>query len=122
MRALDALGFDSIREFIEQRAEPEQWYRTDATPLALGTSTIISKLSRVTKSDEAEGPDGLPCVHRVINALKAFIMGTYFGVSAKYLPGYLNEFCFRFIRRESNGTTPQMPASRLPFRATDDVR
>jgi len=106
MKALDALGFDSIREFIEQRAEPEQWYRTDAHH----SHWVLRQLSpkfKITKSDEAEGPDGLPCVHRVINALKAFIMGTYFGVSAKYLPGYLNEFCFRFIRRDSNGTTPQ---------------
>ena len=105
MKPLDALGFNSIREFIESRAEPEQWYRTDAHH----SHWVLRQLSpkfKITKSDEAEGPDALPCVHRVINVLKAFLMGTYFGVSAKYLPGYLNEFCFRFIRRDSIQTIP----------------
>jgi ISXO2-like transposase domain/Transposase zinc-ribbon domain len=99
MKGLDALGFHSIREFIEKRAEPGQWYRTDAHH----SHWVLRHLSpnfQITKSDEAEGPERLPCVHRVINLLKHLLMGTYFGVSAKYLPGYLNEFCFRFIRRE----------------------
>ena len=100
MKALDALGFDGIREFIDSRAEPDQWYRTDAHH----SHWVLRQLShnfQITKSDRAEGPAALPVVHRVINLLKHFLMGTYFGVSVKYLPGYLNEFCFRFIRRES---------------------
>ena len=100
MRALDALGFDRIREFIESRAEPDQWYRTDAHH----SHWVLRQLSQhfqITKSDEADGPAALPVAHRVINLLKHFLMGTYFGVSAKYLPGYVNEFCFRFIRRVS---------------------
>lgn len=100
MRALDALSFDSIKEFIEKRAEPGQWYRTDAHH----SHWVLRHLSpnfQITKSDEAEGPEALPVVHRVINVLKAFLMGTYFGVSVKHLPRYLNEFCFRFIRRDN---------------------
>jgi hypothetical protein len=106
MKALDKLGFNSIREFIEQRAEPGQWYRTDAHH----SHWVLRQLSpnfQITKSDEAEGPEGLPCVHRVINLLKNFLMGTYFGVSAKYLPGYLNEFSFRFIRRDKQQLAPR---------------
>jgi hypothetical protein len=106
MKALDKLGFDSIREFIELRAEPGQWYRTDAHH----SHWVLRQLSpnfQITKSDEAEGPEALPCLHRVINLLKHFLMGTYFGVSAKYLPGYLNEFCFRFIRRDNQARTPR---------------
>jgi transposase-like protein len=100
MHALDALGFESIREFIEKRAEPDQWYRTDAHH----SHWVLRQLSpnfQITKSDEAEGPERLPVVHRVINLLKHFLMGTYFGVSVKHLPGYLKEFSFRFLRRES---------------------
>ncbi|HEY9757677.1 MAG TPA: transposase [Oculatellaceae cyanobacterium] len=55
----------------------------------------------MTKSSEAVGCAALPVVHRVINLIKHFLMGTYFGVSVKYLPLYLNEFCFRFIRRDN---------------------
>jgi hypothetical protein len=106
MKALDKLGFDSIREFIEKRAEPGQWYRTDAHH----SHWVLRHLSpnfQITKSDEAEGPEALPCVHRVINLLKHFLMGTYFGVSAKYLPGYLSEFEFRFIRRNKQDLIPR---------------
>lgn len=106
MKALDRLGFDSIREFVESRAEPNQWFRTDAHH----SHWVLRQLSpkfQITKSDEAEGPEALPCVHRVINLLKHFLMGTYFGVSSKYLPGYLHEFCFRFIRREKSATLPK---------------
>ncbi len=32
--------------------------------------------------------------------IKEFLMGTYFGVSVKYLQSYLDEFAFRFNRRD----------------------
>jgi hypothetical protein len=35
----------------------------------------------------------------VIGNLKAFLLGTYHGVSPKYLQEYLNEFSYRFNRR-----------------------
>lgn len=34
-----------------------------------------------------------------IGNLKAFLLGTYHGVSSKYLQECLNEFCYRFNRR-----------------------
>ncbi len=33
-------------------------------------------------------------------ATKSSGEGTYYGVSVRYLQSYLQEFCFRFIRRE----------------------
>ena len=101
MRALDRLDYYNVGDFIEERVEPGQWFRADAHH----AHYVLHSLSRnykLTKSSEAEGSDALPVVHRVINLLKHFLMGTYFGVSAKHLPGYLNEFCFRFIRRENS--------------------
>lgn len=100
MRALERLDYYSVGEFIEERVDPGQWFRADAHH----SHYVIHSLSRnykLTPSSRAKGPDALPVVHRVINLLKHFLMGTYFGVSAKHLPGYLNEFCFRFIRREN---------------------
>jgi transposase-like protein len=41
----------------------------------------------------------LPWVHILIGNAKAFIRGTYHGVSHKHLHRYLNEFCYRFNRR-----------------------
>jgi DNA-directed RNA polymerase subunit RPC12/RpoP/transposase-like protein len=41
----------------------------------------------------------LPWVHRVIGNLKTWLRGTHHGVSPAYLPGYLDEFTFRYNRR-----------------------
>jgi transposase-like protein len=38
-------------------------------------------------------------IHTIISNAKAFIQGTYHGVSKKYLQPYLDEFCYRFNRR-----------------------
>jgi len=36
----------------------------------------------------------------------SFLLGTFHGVSAKYLQEYLNEFCYRFNRRLWEGQLP----------------
>ncbi len=38
-------------------------------------------------------------IHIVFGNLKAFLNGTYHGVSSKHLQAYLNEYVFRFNRR-----------------------
>lgn len=47
-----------------------------------------------------ENPDHLKWLHTVISNAKAFIGGTYHGLDSKHLQAYLNEFCYRFNRRE----------------------
>jgi hypothetical protein len=52
---------------------------------------------RVTPSHLVD--EWLPWVHIAISNLKTFLLGTFHGVSIKYLQEYLNEFCYRFNRR-----------------------
>jgi hypothetical protein len=52
---------------------------------------------RVTPSHLVD--EWLPWVHIAISNLKTFLLGTFYGVSIKYLQEYLNEFCYRFNRR-----------------------
>ncbi|HBG16813.1 MAG TPA: IS1595 family transposase [Firmicutes bacterium] len=47
-----------------------------------------------------ENPDHLKWIHTVISNARAFIGGTYHGLDSKHLQAYLNEFCYRFNRRE----------------------
>jgi len=99
MKMMPNKTYYAIRDVIEQRVDEDQWFRTDAH----STHWVLRTLSRnfkIVKSSEAVECEALPVLHRVIALLKHFLMGTYFGVSTKYLPGYLNEFCFRFMRRE----------------------
>jgi transposase-like protein len=43
----------------------------------------------------------LPHIHKVFGNLKTWLNGTHHGVEPKYLPSYLDEFVFRFNRRQS---------------------
>jgi predicted RNA-binding Zn-ribbon protein involved in translation (DUF1610 family) len=99
MRPLPNKHFDTLREIIEEKVDENQWFRTDAHHTHWVLRQVAGSFS-ITKSSEAEGCEALPVVHRVISLLKHFLMGTYYGVSVKYLPGYLTEFCFRFMRRD----------------------
>ncbi len=40
-------------------------------------------------------------IHRVFSNLKTWLLGTHHGVSEQHLQAYLNEYCFRFNRRET---------------------
>ena len=42
-------------------------------------------------------------LHRIVGNAKAFINGTYHGVSTEHLQMYLSEFCYRFNRRNLGG-------------------
>ncbi|WP_161601920.1 transposase, partial [Paraglaciecola psychrophila] len=42
---------------------------------------------------------GLPWVHIAIGNLRTFLLGTFHGVTGKYLQEYFDEFCYRFNRR-----------------------
>lgn len=42
-------------------------------------------------------------LHTIISNAKAFILGTYHGLPQKNLQAYLNEFCYRFSRRNFHG-------------------
>ncbi len=50
-----------------------------------------------------EAHEKLPWVHIAISNAKRFLLGTYHGVSHKYLQAYLDEFCYRFNRRMREG-------------------
>ncbi|MCZ8515407.1 IS1595 family transposase [Paenibacillus filicis] len=52
------------------------------------------------KYDLKENPDHLRWLHTIISNAKAFIGGTYHGLDSKHLQAYLDEFCYRFNRRE----------------------
>lgn len=54
-----------------------------------------------------------PIVRTILANLKAWLDGTFHGVSAKYLPAYLDEFVFRFHHRGDAQSLPSLIAARL---------
>lgn len=89
-----------IREVVEQRVEPGQMFRTDAAQSHWVLKSMGHKLESWKMSGE-EGCEDLPIVHRVISLIKRWLLGRLHGVSDRYLQCFLDEFCFRFNRRDS---------------------
>lgn len=103
LKKLDWVDYGTIQEFVEARVEPnKQQFRTDMRQ----SHDILRSMGHelVRKKSGKNGCEDLPVVHRVIHQLKHLLMGAYHGVSRKHLPSYLNEFAFRFQRRESPNT------------------
>ena len=97
MKAVKNVDFKSVEEFVKHHLLINQNVRTDA----FKGLRIIDKTQnhdpRVTPSHLVD--EWLPWVHIAISNLKTFLLGTFHGVSRKYLQEYLNEFCYRFNRR-----------------------
>lgn len=76
-------------------------FNQGATILSDGYRSYIPALSEYDHKPEKYDPDKglLHWIHIIISNAKAFILGTYHGLPAKNLGLYLDEFCFRFSRR-----------------------
>jgi hypothetical protein len=99
MRVVERSAYDDIKEFAEQRTEPGQHFKTDGH----GTNFALRTVGSFHEAKVCSGEDSikwLPVVHRVIALAKRHLMGTYHGVSPMYLQRHLDDFCFRFNRRE----------------------
>jgi len=77
-----------VNRFVDERIHPGQIHE-----------------SRVTPGKEAG--KWLPREHIAIRNLKAFIKGTFHGVSGGYLQEDLDESCYRFSRRFRENELPQ---------------
>lgn len=57
------------------------------------------KHTPVIQGDGANASNFFPIIHTVFSNMKAWLIGTHHGVSAKHLPRYLREWSYRFNRR-----------------------
>ena len=70
-----------------------------------GYRSYIPALENFTHEHRSYDPDSglLHWFHIVISNAKAFILGTYHGLPKKHLQSYLDEYSFRFSRRNFGG-------------------
>jgi transposase-like protein len=104
MQQVSAVTKKSVAKFVQHHLPPGQLVRSDALASLVEIGKTQHHTARVTPPDQAE--EWLPWVHIAIGNLKAFLLGTYHGVSSKYLQEYLNEFCYRFNRRTWEAELP----------------
>ncbi|MGH8612310.1 MAG: IS1595 family transposase [Gammaproteobacteria bacterium] len=104
MEVLESVSKAQVAAFTTGRLMPEQTVFTDAFSALTSLAETQLHCAEVTPPKQASR--WLPWVHIAIANLKRFLLGTFHGVSAKYLQEYLNEFCYRFNRRLWEGQLP----------------
>lgn len=98
MQQISGINRETVSHFVKRHLAPDQLVRSDALPSLAEISKTQNHVPRVTPPNKAG--EWLPWVHIIaIGNLKAFLLGTYHGVSSRYLQEYLNEFCYRSNRR-----------------------
>jgi transposase-like protein len=103
MRRISDASAENLMPFIDEAIEPGSVVHTDGW---LGYLPLEKKglHHRVTflKGKKESASELLPRVHRVASLLKRWLLGTHQGaVSREHLDYYLDEFTFRFNRRNS---------------------
>lgn len=96
----------SLHAFVTDHVEPGSTVITDAWQGYRGLDTLgYVHDRRSQRAARAAGEDPgalLPAVHRVASLIKRWLLGTHQGaVNPAHLPNYMNEFVFRFNRRNS---------------------
>jgi len=97
----DASG-EALRAFLTANVEPGARVITDGWPAYRPATAALYDHEPIPGASGAEASKLLPGVHKVASLAKRWLLGTHQGsVDAAHLPGYLNEFVFRFNRRRS---------------------
>jgi hypothetical protein len=102
LRHVPDKGARHLTRFVQDVVEPGTTVWTDANPSygpleGTGYPHFIASTTLGMSQDAV-----LPHLHLAFSNLKAWLHGTFHGaVEAKHLQGYLNEFCFRFNRRDN---------------------
>lgn len=98
MKALAAADKPSLTTAAAESIAAGQHLHTDGWSGYNGLKTLgHAHHAEVVPPKEAH--EKFPWVHIAISQAKRFLLGTYHGVSPKYLQAYLDEFCYRFNRR-----------------------
>lgn len=92
---------ESLGSFVEKNVDPGSRVRTDGWP-GYSETALAEYIHHVRVIGRAQrAHTRLPHIHQVFGNLKTWLNGTHHGVEPKYLPGYLDEFVFRFNRRQT---------------------
>ena len=91
---------ETIRNFLENNLSPGSKVQTDGWR-GYSDAALLDYKHVAKAQDSPQSASRLaPHIHRVFSNLKTWLLGTHHGVEPKYLQVYLDEFVFRFNRRQ----------------------
>jgi len=101
LRHIDDTNRATLHGFIGESVEPGSTVISDGLQAYRELEGYVHE-RQIQKQQPTEAEHLLPRVHRVISLLKRWLLGTHQGAIAHdYLQDYLDEFTFRFNRRNS---------------------
>ena len=98
MTVVDHVDGKTVKEIVKADIKEDQVIKTDG----FSSYKIVKEEGHEHQREIVKGRkahEALKWVHILISNAKAFILGTFHGVSKKHLQAYLDEFCYRFNRR-----------------------
>jgi transposase-like protein len=92
---------DSLEAFVRCNVRPGAVVRTDGWTGYMHLAEAGYRHRRKVQGAPERAAIILPRIHRVFGNLQTWLRGTHHGVSGKHLQAYLDEFTFRFNRRQT---------------------
>lgn len=100
LQAIDHADARTIKNFLESNVVKGSFVRTDGWR-GYSKNALADYKHEKQIQGELKAHQLAPHIHRVFSNLKTWLTGTHHGVEPKYLQGYLDEFVFRFNRRQT---------------------
>lgn len=92
---------ETLRIFLDKNLKSGSTVHTDGWR-GYSETALLDYRHIVNVQDSPQSASRLaPHIHRVFSNLKTWLLGTHHGVEPKYLQAYLDEFVFRFNRRQT---------------------
>ncbi len=99
MRAVEHVDKAFILAFAHDVVEPGSLIRSDGYVSYRGLASAGFRHEPINVG-ERKAHTLLPHVHTTISNLRSFVQGTYHGLADLHLQHYLDEYCYRFNRRQ----------------------
>jgi transposase-like protein len=99
---LPAATGEELGRFLKANIEAKSHLLTDGFSGYQGKDAALGDHLKHTPVVQGSGPNAaefFPIVHTIFSNIKAWLVGTHHGVSARHLPRYLREWAYRFNRR-----------------------
>jgi transposase-like protein len=99
---LPAATGTELGAFLKANVEAKSHLLTDGFKGYQGRDAALGdhlKHTPVIQDEGANAAEFFPIIHTIFSNMKAWLLGTHHGVSAKHLPRYLREWSYRFNRR-----------------------
>lgn len=101
LEVVDHADGKTIQNFLKSNVTTGSRVRTDGWRGYSATSLAEYRHAPQVQGSPTRAHQLAPHIHRMFSNLKTWLAGTHHGVEPKYLQGYLDEYVFRFNRRET---------------------